>query len=253
MLQEILHAYQGTPAPKAVSSFAMPDMIAFDADDTLWRNEDLYRDTEAEFRGLLSRYHGPAWIDERLYEAEVRNLPHFGYGIKAFVLSMVETAIELTEGRITGAEIQRVIELGRAMIGAPVILLEGVEETVAALTERHDLIIVTKGDLLEQESKVERSGLRQHFRGVEIVSRKERSTYERIAGRRGIRPEDFVMVGNSLRSDVLPVVAMGGRGVHIPYHTTWAHEEVDEEERARHVYVELQSIRELPGWIASGT
>ncbi|MGH9324669.1 MAG: hypothetical protein ACRD3V_32900 [Vicinamibacteria bacterium] len=122
----------------------MLDMIAFDADDTLWRNEDLYRDTEAEFRGLLSLYHDPDWIDERLYEAEVRNLPHFGYGIKAFVLSMVETAIELTEGRITGAEIQRVIELGRAMIGAPVILLDGVEETVAALAGRHDLIIVTK-------------------------------------------------------------------------------------------------------------
>ncbi|HKY61154.1 MAG TPA: HAD family hydrolase [Gemmatimonadota bacterium] len=229
----------------------MTDLIALDADDTLWRNEDLYRDTQAEFRALLALYHEPDWIDARLYEAEMRNLPHFGYGIKAFVLSMVETAVELTEGRITGAEVQRVVELGRAMIQAPVQLLDGVQETVASLAERHSLIVVTKGDLLEQESKVERSGLREHFRGVEIVSRKDRSTYEAIARRRGVAPEEFIMVGNSLRSDVLPVVAMGGLGVHIPYHTTWAHEEVDEEERARHVYVELQSIRELPDWLAS--
>jgi putative hydrolase of the HAD superfamily len=230
----------------------MHDIIALDADDTLWRNEDLYRDTQAEFRALLAHYHDPPWIDARLYEAEMRNLPHFGYGIKAFILSMVETAVELTEGRITGTEIQRVVELGRAMVQAPIELLDGVRETIATLSERHELVIVTKGDLLEQESKVERSGLREHFRGVEIVSRKDRPTYERIARRRGIPPEDFVMVGNSLRSDILPVVAMGGQGVHIPYHTTWAHEEVDEEERARHVYVELQSIRELPDWIASG-
>lgn len=231
----------------------MRDLIALDADDTLWRNEDLYRDTQAEFRALLERYHDPAWIDARLYEAEMRNLPHFGYGIKAFILSMVETAVELTEGRITGVEVQRVVELGRAMLQAPVELLDGVEETVGTLAERHDLLVVTKGDLLEQESKVERSGLREHLRGgVEVVSRKDRRTYERIARRRGVAPEDFVMVGNSLRSDVLPVVAMGGVGIHIPYHTTWAHEEVDEEERARHDYVELQSIRELPEWIAEG-
>jgi putative hydrolase of the HAD superfamily len=230
----------------------MRDVIALDADDTLWRNEDLYRDTQAEYRALLAHYHDPAWIDARLYEAEMRNLPHFGYGIKAFILSMVETAVELTEGRITGAEIRTVVELGRTMIQAPIELLDGVQETVATLAERHALVIVTKGDLLEQESKVERSGLREHFHGVEIVSRKDRTTYERIARRRGIRPADFVMVGNSLRSDVLPVVAMGGLGVHIPYHTTWAHEEVDEEELARHAYVELRSIRDLPDWIASG-
>jgi putative hydrolase of the HAD superfamily len=164
----------------------------------------------------------------------------------------VETAVELTEGRITGTEIRKVVELGRTMIQAPIELLDGVQETVATLAERHELVIVTKGDLLEQESKVERSGLREHFHGVEIVSRKDRTTYERIARRRGIAPGDFVMVGNSLRSDVLPVVAMGGLGVHIPYHTTWAHEEVDEEELGRHAYVELRSIRELPDWIASG-
>ena len=227
----------------------MRDLIGLDADDTLWRNEDLYRDTQAEFRALLARYHEPEWIDERLYEAEMRNLPHFGYGIKAFILSMVETAVELTEGRITGGEVQRVVELGRAMIQAPIELLDGVDETVGTLAESHDLVVVTKGDLLEQESKVERSGLRHHFRGVEIVSRKDRPTYERIARLRGIAPDEFVMVGNSLRSDVLPVVAMGGLGVHIPYHTTWAHEVVDDEERHRHEYVELASIRELPEWV----
>lgn len=228
----------------------MIDAIAFDADDTLWRNEDLYRQTEAEFHRLLERYHEPAWIDERLYEAEMRNLPHYGYGIKAFILSMVETAIELTEGRISAAEIQQVVELGRAMLTAPITLLDGVAETVEELARDHELMIITKGDLVEQESKVERSGLRGHFGRVEIVSRKDASTYKRIAARHGVPPERFLMVGNSLRSDVLPVLAIGGRAVHIPYWTTWRHEAVEEHEREGAVYVELSSIRELPGYVS---
>ncbi|HUP00553.1 MAG TPA: HAD family hydrolase [Gemmatimonadota bacterium] len=229
----------------------MIDVIAFDADDTLWENEGRYRDTEAEFRRLLEQYHSPEWIDDRLYETEMRNLPHFGYGIKAFVLSMVETAIDLTEGRIGAADIQRVIELGRTMIAAPVELLDGVAETVAELARDHELMIITKGDLLEQESKVERSGLGDHFGKVEIVSRKDQAAYERIAARHGFRPERFLMVGNSLRSDVLPVLAMGGRAVHIPYWTTWRHEEADEAERAAADYARLDSIRELPEYMAS--
>ncbi len=227
----------------------MRDFIAFDADDTLWHNEGRYRDTEAEFHRILERYHEPAWIDDRLYETEMRNLPHFGYGIKAFILAMVETAIELTEGRIGGNEIQRVIELGRVMIAAPVELLDGVEETVAGLARSRDLMIITKGDLLEQESKVERSGLREHFGPVEIVSRKDRAAYERIAARHGVPPERFLMVGNSLRSDVLPVLSMGGRAVHIPYWTTWRHEEVEEAEREGADFAQLGSIRELPGFL----
>lgn len=227
----------------------MPHFIAFDADDTLWHNEGRYRDTETEFHRILEQYHDPAWIDDRLYETEMRNLPHFGYGIKAFVLAMVETAIDLTEGRIGGHEIQRVIELGRAMIAAPVELLDGVEETVAGLALDHDLMIITKGDLLEQESKVEASGLRDHFGPVEIVSRKDQAAYERIAARHGVRPEQFLMVGNSLRSDVLPVLAMGGRAVHIPYWTTWRHEEVEEAEREGADFAQLESIRELPSFL----
>ena len=227
------------------------EVIAFDADDTLWHNEGRYRETEAEFRRLLERYHSPDWIDDRLYETEVRNLPHFGYGIKSFVLSMVETAIELTEGRIGALEIQRVIELGRAMIDAPVDLLEGVRETVTEVARNHELMIITKGDLLEQESKVERSGLRDYFGRIEIVSRKDRAAYERIAERHALRPERFLMVGNSLRSDVLPVLAMGGRAVHIPYWTTWRHELVEDDENAGADYARLESIRELPAWIAS--
>jgi putative hydrolase of the HAD superfamily len=227
----------------------MIEIIAFDADDTLWHNEARYRDTEAEFRRLLERYHGPEWIDERLYETEMRNLPHFGYGIKSFVLAMVETAIELTEGRITAPEIQQVIELGRSMIAAPVELLDGVRETVSELARDHDLMIITKGDLLEQESKIERSGLREHFGRIEIVSRKDRATYERIAVRHALRPDAFLMVGNSVRSDVLPVLAMGGRAVHIPYWTTWRHEVADAAERAGVEVVELGSIRDLPPYV----
>ncbi|MFN2384015.1 MAG: HAD family hydrolase [Gemmatimonadota bacterium] len=227
------------------------DLIALDADDTLWHTEGHYRSCEAEFHKLLERYHEPAWIDDRLYETEMRNLPHFGYGIKAFILSLVETAIELTEGRITGLEIQRVIELGRAMLEALVEFLDGVPETIVELARDHTLMIITKGDLLEQESKVERSGLREHIERVEIVSRKDAPTYARIAARYDVEPERFLMVGNSLRSDVLPVLEMGGRAVHIPYWTTWRHEQVEDAERDAVEFALLASFRELPGYLAT--
>lgn len=164
----------------------MIDVIAFDADDTLWHNERLFRATEREFRTLLARYHDEEWIEKRLYETEVRNLEHYGYGIKAFMLSMVETAVELTEGRVTGDEIRRILDLGRAMLATPVGLLDGVEETLDALSVAHTLMVITKGDLLDQETKVERSGLRDRFQWVEVVSRKEPDVYRRILDRYGI-------------------------------------------------------------------
>jgi putative hydrolase of the HAD superfamily len=223
----------------------MIDLLAFDADDTLWHNETLFRETQAEYRALLSRYHDEDWIEERLYETEVRNLGHFGYGVKSFMLSMVETAVELTEGRISGAEVQRILELGRAMLSAPIALLEGVPETLEALARSREMMLITKGDLLDQESKLERSGLRDYFRRVEVVSRKDSITYERILGRHGVRPERFVMVGDSLRSDVLPVLGMGGWAVHVPYPTPWKHELVEEEPDPLR-YVKLERIAELP-------
>jgi putative hydrolase of the HAD superfamily len=226
------------------------DVIGLDADDTLWHNETLYSHTQEQFRQLLAPYHSSAWIDERLYTTEMRNLATYGYGIKGFTLSMIETAIELTEGRIGGREIARIIELARAMMAAPVELLPGVAETLPALAARYRLLLITKGDLFDQESKVARSGLGAHFERVEIVSDKTEASYRQVLARHGIAPERFVMVGNSLRSDVVPVIAIGARAVYIPYHLTWAHEAVAPPVGERR-YIELASIRELPAALAA--
>jgi putative hydrolase of the HAD superfamily len=222
------------------------EMVALDADDTLWHNETVFRDTETEFRRLLARYHDEAWIEQRLYETEVRNLAHFGYGVKSFILSMVETAVELTEGRISGAEVQQIIALGRAMLSAPVALLEGVAETLGQLAGQYELMLITKGDLLDQESKLERSGLRDLFRRVEVVSRKDVTTYSRVLAQHRLRADHFVMVGNSLRSDVIPVLDIGGWAVHIPYHMEWEHERTDAQPSALQRYRRIDSIQFLP-------
>ena len=227
----------------------MVDLIGFDADDTLWQNEALFRSTQAEFRSLLSQYHDEAWIEQRLYETEVRNLVHYGYGIKAFMLSMVETAVELTEGRIGGPEIRRILDLGREMLRAPITLIDGVAETLACLADDHRLMLITKGDLLDQESKIERSGLRDFFRHIEVVSRKDALTYSRILERADIAPTRFLMVGDSLRSDVLPVIEIGGAAVHIPQPSPWQHELIDPDPDVRRRYTELESIRSLPDFI----
>lgn len=228
----------------------MFDVIALDADDTLWHNEPLFQATQERFRTLLARYHSPAWIDERLLATETRNLRHFGYGIKGFVLSMVETALELTEGRVTGAEIQEILSWGRTMIDAPVELLDGVRETVESLAPRHRLILLTKGDLFDQESKLARSGLGEHFSAVEIVSEKDARTYGAVMARQRVAPERFLMVGNSLRSDVLPVLEAGGAAVHIPYAVTWAHETVTDDLLAGRVFARLDRLSELADWLA---
>ncbi|MBI4410089.1 MAG: HAD family hydrolase [Gemmatimonadetes bacterium] len=228
----------------------MIEIIAFDADDTLWQNEALFRSTQAEFRKLLSHYHEEPWIEQRLYETEVKNLAHFGYGIKAFMLSMVETAIELTEGRVSGEEIRRILALGRAMLEAPIQLLDGAEPVLVALARSHELMLITKGDLLDQETKLERSGLRDYFRRIEVVSRKDSGSYRRVLAKYGVSPERFLMVGDSLRSDVLPVLEIGGRAVYIPHETPWAHELVEVELAVRERYIQLESIRELPAAVA---
>jgi putative hydrolase of the HAD superfamily len=204
------------------------DVIGFDADDTLWHNEPLYTLTEEKFITLLSAHHTRADIEARLYATEIRNLEHFGYGIKGFTLSMIETAIELTGGDILGREIQQIIDYAREMLRAPVNLLDHAAEAVQALAASHTLILITKGDLFDQESKVARSGLANYFAHVEVVSEKDKPTYEAVLRKRGIDPATFLMVGNSLRSDILPIVALGGRAVHIPYLTTWTHETLGE-------------------------
>lgn len=221
-------------------------LVAFDADDTLWHNEPLFTGTQERFRRLLSRYHDDAFIEQRLYDTETKNLQHYGYGIKAFTLSMVETAIELTEGRVTGAEVEEILTMGREMLLAPVELLDGVADTVATLGERYSLMVITKGDLLDQETKVARSGLGDHFDHVEVVSRKDVACYARLLAAHAVAPPEFVMVGNSLRSDILPVLELGAHAVHVPYPVTWAHEEVEPERLEGLSFPRADSLRELP-------
>lgn len=224
-------------------------MIAFDADDTLWHNEPIFHATEAQFAAMLAAYHPAEWVRDRLFATEMKNLGHFGYGIKGFILSMIETAIELTEGRVTGAEVQKIIAWGHEMLHHPVELLDGVRETIESLAGRYKLMLLTKGDLFDQESKLARSGLGEFFDAVEIVSTKNAATYAAIMRRHAVEPRRFVMVGNSLRSDVLPALEAGAHAVHIPYALTWAHEQLDEEALAGKEIEVLERIALLPDWI----
>jgi len=223
--------------------------LAFDADDTLWHNETLYAETQEAFRALLRPYHDDTWIDARLHDTELRNLGHYGYGIKGFTLSMIETALELTEDRLDGAGIRQVVELGKAMLAKPVEPMPGVAEVLQELSGSFDLMLITKGDLFDQETKLARSGLGTHFSKVEIVSEKDEATYGAILERHGIPPAGFIMVGNSVKSDILPVLALGARAIHIPYHLTWAHEVVAAPADAP--FPVLESIRELPALLTS--
>jgi putative hydrolase of the HAD superfamily len=222
------------------------DVIAFDADDTLWHNERLYVNAQVGFKQLLAQYHSPEWIDERLYQTEMRNLDHFGYGIKAFALSMIETALELTEGRISGSDIQTIINLARGMLAADVELLEHVADTIPSLAAAYPLMLITKGDLRDQEVKIARSGLAAHFRHIEIVSDKSRDNYAALLQRYDIAPDRFLMVGNSLRSDILPVLALGASAVYVPYRLTWAHEVVDAPPNGQPGYYQLEHLGLLP-------
>ncbi|MEZ0218611.1 MAG: HAD family hydrolase [Rariglobus sp.] len=225
--------------------------IAFDADDTLWHNETIFEAVHERYREMLSRYHDAATVDRTLFATEMRNLELYGYGVKGFMLSAIETAIELTEGQIAPAELRKLISLGREMLAHPVDLLDGVAETVASLSSHHRLLVITKGDLRDQERKIAKSGLSAHFRHVEIVSDKTESAYTAILRRHDIRPDSFLMVGNSLKSDILPVLALGGTGVHIPYHLTWAHEQAELPPGIAGRFFEAKSIRELPAVLAA--
>ena len=220
-----------------------------DGDDTLWHNEPLFAEMTTRFLALLAPYHESEWIQERLYETEVRNLRHYGYGIKSFVLSMIETAIELTEGRVGGSEIGVVLGFGKEMLEAPVSLLEHAEDAVDRLAGRYRLMLITKGDLFDQESKIARSGLSHYFDAVEIVAEKSVSTYRAIAARNGVDFVTAVMVGDSLKSDILPVTKVGGNAIHVPYGTTWQHETVHEDVLSAYEYQTAKNIREVPALV----
>ncbi len=225
-------------------------VIGFDGDDTLWHNESLFALTQERFYELLRPYSAGPDLPARLFETEMRNLRLFGYGAKGFMLSMIETAIEVSAGRVTATEIQTIINSGKALIEHPVELLDGVLDTIAALDGTYELLLIMKGDLFHQESRIAGSGLGAFFDGIEIVSEKDRPTYERILKRRGIAPGEFLMVGNSVRSDILPIVALGARAVHIPYHITWQHEQVAGERGDGVDWWELPAIAALPAKLA---
>jgi putative hydrolase of the HAD superfamily len=224
----------------------MFDVIAFDADDTLWHNEILYSDTQDKYQQLLQRYKDGQSVDRRLYETEMRNLKLFGYGIKSFTLSMIETAIELSDGRVQAHEIKAIIQLAKEMLSAPARPLEHVEDVVRKLSATYTLMVITKGDLFDQETKLARSGLAGYFDHVEIVSNKSSETYDAILDSHGLDPGRFLMVGNSLKSDIFPVLEIGGRAVHIPYHITWAHETDLVGYGRPGEYFELENIEQLP-------
>jgi putative hydrolase of the HAD superfamily len=226
-------------------------VVGLDGDDTLWHNENRFNITQGEFRELLHRHVPGADVDAQLSQTEMKNLGMYGYGIKSFTLSMIETAIQLTEGRIPAGDLEVILGWGKRMLMQPTELLDGVEPALHELSERYDLLLVTKGDLFDQESKLARSGLGYLFLGVEIVSEKNVSSYQGILNRRGIKADEFVMVGNSLRSDIVPVLELGARAVHIPYHVTWHHEHVPEESMPRSGWYRLERIAELSPLLAS--
>lgn len=222
------------------------DLIAFDADDTLWHNEILYTEAQDKLKKLLSSYADGETVEQRLYQTEMGNLKYYGYGIKSFTLSMIETAVELTRGKIQGTEILQIVGLAKEMLTSEVQLFEHTAETVCDLAKSYELMVITKGDLLDQQSKLSRSGLGDCFQYVEVVSQKTHHVYQTLLAKYRIEPQRFLMVGNSLKSDILPVLALGGYAVYIPYHTTWAHEAVDSQPTGHDGYYELEHLGQLP-------
>lgn len=222
------------------------DVIAFDADDTLWENEALYRSAQENFIKLLQTWEDSKQIEQTLDETEMRNLPRYGYGIKAFALSMIETALEISKGKIPGAHIGEILTIARSMLEAEVRVFPGVEETLSVLSKAYRLMIITKGDILDQTSKVARSGLADYFSTVEVLAQKTPWAYSSLLKKYSLSPKRFMMVGNSLRSDILPVLKIGGTAVHIPAATTWTHETVSEFDHSRDNFFQIQQIKMLP-------
>ena len=224
--------------------------IGFDADDTLWQNEQFFRLTEERFQALLADHAPPEHLAARLLESEKRNLAHYGFGIKGFTLSMIETALEVTEGKVPAKTIGEILAMGREMLSHPVETLPGVQETLEALAAEYRMVLITKGDLFDQERKLAASGLGDFFDGVEIVSDKSAATYARIFSRHGDGPERAMMVGNSLKSDVVPAIEAGSWGVYVPHDLTWVLERVDPPE-AHARFRQINELGALPPLIES--
>ena len=201
-------------------------VIAFDADDTLFVNEPYFQETEQKFCGLMSDYLSHQGLSQELFRTEIANLDLYGYGIKGYTLSMIEAAMRISNNTISIEIIERIIELGKELLQKPIELLDGVEETLKALHGKYKLVVATKGDLKDQRRKLHDSGLGNFFHHIEVMSDKQEKDYTDLLKRLEIKPEEFFMIGNSLKSDVLPVLGIGGHAVHIPFHTTWEHEKI---------------------------
>jgi putative hydrolase of the HAD superfamily len=227
-----------------------PDLIGLDADDTLWHSEDGFKLAESRFAELVAPWADAAGVDagEALAERERKDLALLGYGVKAFTISMVECAIDLSAGTVPAAVIRELVDEGRRLLARPVELFDGVVEAVVDLARDHRIVVITKGDLLHQERKLAQSGLVDHVHGIEVVSEKDAETYRRVLDRLEVQPERFLMVGNSVRSDVLPVLEIGGRAVHIPYEHLWWHEHVDGHDDT---FPTLVSLADLRPWLES--
>ena len=220
-------------------------VIAFDADDTLWVNETYFREAEHEFAKLLATYETENKIDQELFAIEIKNLSYYGYGIKGFVLSMVECALELSNYQLNPIIIQRILDIGKEMLEKPIELLPHIETVLKALQPKYRLIVATKGDLLDQERKLEKSNLLHYFHHIEVMSDKKEKDYMKLLNHLDITPSEFLMIGNSLKSDVLPLINIGANAVHVPFHTTWQHEEVAEKEQSKTAYKTVGSCKEI--------
>ena len=203
-------------------------VIAFDADDTLWVNEPYFQETEKKFCALLEDYMPHHAVAKELYQTEINNLQYYGYGIKGFMLSMIETALRISDKNVSNGIIEKALEYGKELLAKPIELLDGIENVLKELQPNFRLVVATKGDLLDQERKLKKSGIEHYFHHIEIMSDKKESDYQKLIKHLDIATDEFLMVGNSLKSDIMPVLAIGAHAIHIPYHTTWAHELVEE-------------------------
>jgi len=218
-------------------------VIGFDADDTLWVNEPYFRDAEYKLAELLKPLAPETDIIAELFKTEMKNLDLYGYGAKAFTLSLIETAVKLSGKQVSSSLINEIMEIGKALMDISIELIDGFDTLLPRLQQKYKLIVVTKGDLLDQERKLIKSGLLPYFHHIEIMSDKKESDYQKLIKHLGIHPEEFMMVGNSVKSDILPVINIGGVGVHVPFHTTWQHETVTE--TPTNHYYEIEFISQL--------
>jgi len=220
-------------------------VVGFDADDTLWVNENYFREAEAAFCKLLSDFMPPEQVMEKLYAVEMQNLPVYGFGIKGFMLSMIETAVQIVGDNAPNGLYAQILNLGKDMLQKPVELMADVEHILRALKDRFKIILVTKGDLLDQQRKLEKSQLEKYFHHIEIMSNKHEPDYQKLIKHLDVQPEEFLMIGNSLRSDILPVLNIGAQAIYVPYEITWQHEQVHDDEHNGKAYITVNKLAEV--------